>query len=377
MDSDPSPALHPLAAAFARTFRGVTRRRLALFCAIVAVPAIGQMFANTILPGKGLSAAPVAFVKNYIHLLLFFAPVWCAVIAAVNWGPTRTGPRVLTLIGAATLGLAIGTILGKSYMTIAWSGGKDAPTLLKAISGMVLWSHVVTAAVVGYFFFTREREAAATLHAEELQREAQDRELAEARVQVTQAQVEPHFLFNTLANVRRLFQTDPGAARTMLDHLTRYLSAMLPRMRSVHSTLGQELGLALAYLHVQQVRMGPRLTVATDVPESLEALAFPPMMLVTLVENAIRHGINPLPQGGEVRIVARLIDGRLRLQVADTGRGLQESSGAGVGLANIRARLATLHGGGARLLLSQNSRQGVIATIELPVVNPLDATKVA
>ena len=101
------------------------------------------------------------------------------------------------------------------------------------------------------------------------------------------------------------------------------------------------------------------------------------MMLVTLVENAIRHGINPLPQGGEVRIVARLIDGRLRLQVADTGRGLQESSGAGVGLANIRARLATLHGGGARLLLSQNSRQGVIATIELPVANALDATKVA
>ena len=127
-----------------------------------------------------------------------------------NWGPTRTGPRVLTLIGAATLGLAIGTILGKSYMAMAWSGGKDAPTLLKAISGMVLWSHVVTAAAVGYFFFTREQEAAATLHAEELRREAQDRELAEARVQVMQAQVEPHFLFNTLANVRRLFQTDPA-----------------------------------------------------------------------------------------------------------------------------------------------------------------------
>ena len=377
MHSESSSVPSPLAAGFARTFRGVTRKRLALFCAIVAVPAIGQMFANTILPGKDLSAAPLAFVKNYIHLVLFFLPVWCAVIAAGNWGPTRTGPRVLTLIVAVTLGLVIGTILGKSYMTMAWSGGKDAPTLLKAISGMVLWSHVVAAAVVGYFFFTREKEAAATLHAEGMRREAQDRELAEARVQVMQAQVEPHFLFNTLANVRRLFQTDPAAARTMLDHLTRYLSAMLPRMRSAHSTLGQELALALAYLHVQQVRIGSRLTVATDVPESLEALAFPPMMLVTLVENAIRHGINPLPQGGEVRIVARLVDGRLRLQVADTGRGLQESSGAGVGLANIRARLSTLHGGGARLLLSQNAHRGVIATIELPTANAPDATKVA
>jgi hypothetical protein len=377
MDSASSSVPTPLAAGFARTFRGVTGKRLALFCAIVAVPAMGQVIANAIIPGKDLPASVVTFVKNYIHLILFFAPVWCAVIVAGNWGPTRTGPRVLALIGAVTVGLVIGTVLGKEYMAMAWSSAMDDRTLLKAISGMVLWSRVVGAAVVGYYFFSREEEASATLLAEEMRREAQDRELAEARVQVMQAQVEPHFLFNTLANVRRLFQTDPAAARIMLDHLTRYLSAMLPRMRSAHSTLGQELALALAYLHVQQVRMGSRLTVATDVSESLEALAFPPMMLVTLVENAIRHGINPLPQGGEVRIAARLFDGRLRLQVADTGRGLSESSGAGVGLANIRARLSTLYGGGARLLLSQNSDRGVIATIELPTASALNATRAA
>ena len=98
MDSDSPSVPHPLAATFARTFRGVTRRRLALFCAVVAVPAMGQAFANAIVPGKDLAAAAVAFGKNYVHLVLFFTPVWCAVIAAGNWGPTRTGPRVLTLI---------------------------------------------------------------------------------------------------------------------------------------------------------------------------------------------------------------------------------------------------------------------------------------
>jgi len=230
----------------------------------------------------------------------------------------------------------------------------------------VLWSHVIAAGVLGYFFMSREEEAVARLHEHDMQREALDRELAEARLSVMQAQVEPHFLFNTLANVRRLFQTDPPAAQAMLAHLSRYLGAMLPRMRRSDSTLGQELTLAHAYLSVQQIRMGSRLVVRNDVSDTLLGLAFPPMMLVTLVENAIRHGLTPLPEGGEVRIHARVADGRLRVGVADTGAGLSESSGPGVGLANIRARLATLYGGNARLLLAANAPHGVVATIELP-----------
>ena len=153
---------------------------------------------------------------------------------------------------------------------------KDAPTLLKEISAMVLWSHVIAAAVVGYFFLIREEEAAARLHDEDMRREHLTRELAEARLLVMQAQVEPHFLFNTLANVRRLFKTDPAAARSMLAHLSRYLGAMLPRMRKADSTLGHELALALAYLSVQKIRMGARLTIRTDVPDALSTLSFPP-----------------------------------------------------------------------------------------------------
>jgi len=290
-----------------------------------------------------------------------------AVVIGGNWAPARTGPRIAVLTAAVAAGLIAGNLLTAGLVAFVYPNSNDARTLLKEISAIVLWSHVIAAGVLGYFFLTREEEAAARLHQEALQRVELDRELAEARLQVMQAQVEPHFLFNTLANVRRLFQTDPAAARAMLEHLSRYLSAMLPRMRSAESTLGHELALALAYLQVQQIRMGARLAIRTDVPETLEALPFPPMMLVTLVENAIRHGLNPLPRGGEVRIVARAGDGKLRVQVIDSGRGLSESSGPGVGLANIRARLATVHGGNARLLLSQNPGSGVSATIEVPV----------
>jgi sensor histidine kinase YesM len=361
----------------ARTFRGFTWKRFAVFCAIVGIAALGHAVGTYLAPGKTLSDGVQAFVHQCAHLFIFFGTVWGTVVAVGNWAPARTGPRVLTLAGAVAAGLVIGNLLTVQLMATLMPMDKDAPTLLKEISGVVLWSHVIAAGVLGYYFLTREEEAAARLHREEMQRIELDRELAEARMQVMQAQVEPHFLFNTLANVRRLFQTDPPAARAMLEHLSRYLSAMLPRMRSRQSTLGQELALALAYLHVQQIRMGSRLEVRTDVPAALEVLPFPPMMLVTLVENAIRHGINPLPKGGEVRIVARIADGKLRLQVVDTGRGLSESTGSGVGLANIGARLSTLYGSQARLLLMQNPARGVIATIELPSAMPVPAAQAA
>ena len=348
------------------SLRGVTWRRFGLLCAIVAVPAIGHAVNVALWPDKSWREMPLALVEKYVYFFLFFGPVWISVVVVGNWMPERTGARVLTLIGAVAIGLAAGNLLSNDLLSLVLRTGKDMSTLQKEIAGMVLWSHVIAAGVLGYYYLIREDEATQKLHREGLQRADLAQELAEARLQVMQAQVEPHFLFNTLANIRRLLQTDPTVASAMLAHLSRYLSAMLPRMRSSDSTLGQELALAMAYLHVQQIRMGERLTVRNEVPEALEACYFPPMMLVTLVENAVRHGINPLPQGGEVRIVARVSDDRLRVQVIDTGRGLHESFGSGVGLANIRARLTTLYSGEARLLLGENPARGVTATIELP-----------
>ncbi len=353
----------------ARTFRGFTLRRLALFCAIVAVAACGHAIMRY-LSGKPWGGVLGAFALQYAYLFLFFGAVWVAVVVAGNWLPARTGARIAVLAGAVVVGLVAGNLLAGPILGWMWAGEKDAPTLLKEISAMVLWSHVIAAGVLGYFFLIREEDAAAQLHAQDMRRERLTRELAEARLMVMQAQVEPHFLFNTLANVRRLFKTDPGAAHAMLEHLSRYLGAMLPRMRSMDSTLGHELALALAYLSVQKIRMGSRLAIRTDVPDTLASLAFPPMMLVTLVENAIRHGLTPLPGGGEVRIHAFANDGKLRVQVIDTGAGLSENSGPGVGLANVRAQLSTLYGGNARFLLSQNPHGGVTATIEVPAQSP-------
>ncbi|MFO1314497.1 MAG: histidine kinase [Burkholderiales bacterium] len=379
MSGDPQAAGRAVAAALARSLRGLTRRRFALFLALVALAAVGHAIAMALMPDKGgVARAAKVFAWEFAYLSLFFGTVWVAVVIAGNLAPARTGPRVLALVAAVAVGLAAGQLLSAGLDALWFPRGKDPASLAKQVAAVVLWSHVIAAGVLGYFFVLREEDAAARLHAEELRRVDLDRELAEARLQVLQAQVEPHFLFNTLANVRRLFRTDAPAARAMIEHLSSYLSALLPRMRSADSTLEHELALATAYLHVQQIRMGDRLAFRIDVPPALATLPFPPMMLVTLVENAIRHGVNPLPRGGEVRITARAGDGRLLLQVADTGRGLSESAGGeGVGLANIRARLTTLYGGAARLLLSQRPGAGVVATIELPLPAQAAGTRAA
>jgi len=183
---------------------------------------------------------------------------------------------------------------------------------------------------------------------------------------VLQAQIEPHFLFNSLANVRRLLRTDGDAGRAMLADLMRYLEGALPRMREDSSTLAREAELIRAFLAVHQVRMGARLQVHIDIPDALGLRVVPPMMLLTLIENALKHGLSPLSEGGSISVVAAEADGKLVLQVADTGRGLVAGSGGGTGLANIRARLKAMYGPAARLSLRHNLPHGIVAEIDLP-----------
>jgi hypothetical protein len=222
--------------------------------------------------------------------------------------------------------------------------------------------------VVSKFFIDRSRAAQrlAELKRKEAEYHRMSQQVTEAKLSALQAQVEPHFLYNTLASVQALTEVDPQRASEMTGHLIQYLRYALPKMRESVSTVGQEVELVRAYLNILQMRMGKRLTFAIDVPPELNDLALPPLMLPSLVENAIKHGLEPQREGGEVRISAELVGETLRVVVADTGRGFGETVGAGVGLANIRERLAAMYGDRARLTLDAREPRGVVATIELP-----------
>ena len=195
--------------------------------------------------------------------------------------------------------------------------------------------------------------------------------LTDARLQVLRAQIEPHFLYNTLANVQYLIRNDAAAADAMVGELIVYLRQSLPRMRDTASTVGGELALARAYLNVMRIRMGGRLSTAIDAPPALLDHPFPPMMLMSLVENAIKHGVEPKAGPGEIRIDVTVAGDRLQVAVRDDGVGFGASAGggSGIGLRNIRETLASMFGPRARLAVEPNpgAGAGVTATLDLPL----------
>jgi glucose-6-phosphate-specific signal transduction histidine kinase len=194
-----------------------------------------------------------------------------------------------------------------------------------------------------------------------------DKQRVESQLKMLQAQIEPHFLFNTLANVGSLVESEPKLALTLLDALIRYLRASLDRTRAQRGTLGEEMTRLGAYLDVLKIRLGARLDYRVDLPDELKDRTFPPMLLQPLVENAVRHGIEPKREGGLIEISAERRDGRLCLAVSDNGVGFDKQAGSGVGLTNVRERLMTLFGAAAELCLEEGVGGGVVARLELPL----------
>jgi sensor histidine kinase YesM len=229
--------------------------------------------------------------------------------------------------------------------------------------------YVVVAICTVQEFRHRASRSAGELVMQQINAANLDSRLNEARLRLLQAQIEPHFLFNTLANVRRLAQNDPAHGAAMLGLLIRYIEAALPQLRADYSTLAGERTLIEAYLSLYQIRMGQRLSYDIRIPEDLDAAKIPPMMLLTLIENSIKHGIDPLTQGGFILISARQEGAFLELSVADSGRGMSADidSGTGTGLANIRGRLKLLYGHAADFQLARGSARGITATLRLPL----------
>lgn len=224
-----------------------------------------------------------------------------------------------------------------------------------------------------YFFNSRGRIARLQASAadERARTEALARQAMQAQLQMLQAQIEPHMLFNTLANLQGLIAIDPPRAQLLLDHLIQYLRATLGSSRAEHTTLGREFDLMQSYLQVMAVRMDKRLTFSVELPEELRALPVSPMLLQPLVENAIAHGVEPKIEGGHIAIGAVRDGDALRLTVSDTGLGLdhpdQPGHGTRMALTNIRARLQALHGERASFALTAGQPCGAVATVVLPL----------
>jgi signal transduction histidine kinase len=302
----------------------------------------------------------------YCTLLVMAVPMVIGIIATANLGPQRGARRVAALATAVVVSTGVGVLLRvivADYFQLGSGWQRLTAFMLYTWPRYAVLGGLLT--VVGEFY-RREVISIRAMREAEADRATFEREMLGARLQVLQAQIEPHFLFNTLANVRRLYEKDRRAGRMMLENLMRYLEVALPRMRDDVSTLGRDAELIDAFLRIQQIRMGRRLVYGIDIPPSLRDRTVPPMMLLTLVENAIKHGLSRSREGGNIRVGAYEDNGHLRISVADTGIGFASGSGGGTGLANIRARLAAQFGDRAELVLENNDFGGATATILLP-----------
>jgi signal transduction histidine kinase len=334
----------------------------AAVCALISTQALFQ-------PSLYEPFVPEAVARAWFdylgECLLMGVPIMVAVTTVETLAPGR--PRWLA-VPVVAVALGAGAIVGALALIPYYDLPPESAFDERFVSDVVYWMLIAGGMVLIYAMQRRAAVAAATAHEARVHRVALGKQMLEAQLQVMRAQIEPHFLFNTLANVKRLAQTDGPASLAMLDNLTRYLQAALPRMRDEHTTLGQEADLVQAYLEVLRIRMGLRLRFEIDVPAGLRGEPFPPMLLLTLIENAVKHGLGPSPQGGTITLRAERTTGGFVVRVADNGIGFGDavSGGSGVGLANSRARLAALYGDAATLELAANDPSGVIATVQIP-----------
>jgi sensor histidine kinase YesM len=333
-----------------------TRRQLAV---TVSLAVVGALALNPVTLNPFIEVLAEAFFVSMV--LLFGFKV------AGAWRQTLL-PRWVAQLLAVALGAAISPLIVQML-----SVGGDFSAFMASrpmVHGYVLVTF--SAALIGTLFalgaLYRERDAQARAEALQfaLERETLQRQAADARLRLLTAQIEPHFLLNTLANVQQLVESGSPRAAPVFRSLIDYLRAALPQLHRQSSTLGDEERLVRAYLELMLMRMPDRLAFTIAIERPLHTLPFPPMALLTLVENAIRHGIDPACEGGRIEVGARPGAGRdVHLWVADTGVGLTEGAGIGTGLRNLQDRLEAFFGPGASVTLSGQAPHGVRADIRV------------
>jgi len=308
------------------------------------------------------------FIFNFIFSQCIGLSICSCVLIALH-GFQKAKPIFQTImIGAALL---IGTLIG-SFLGTLVSGLSTSDVFERHGLIQLLFLGVMFGSIITYIFSSRAQiaDSEARIQEEKIKRLTSEKKAAEANLKLLQAQIEPHFLFNTLSNVLSLLDTDSDKGKSMLVDFIQYLRASLSKIREQKATLGQEMEMIQAYLNIFKVRMGDRLHYKIDLPENLKSNIFPPMLIQPLVENAIKHGLEPKVDGGEIFISGKASDGRLRLEVVDTGDGFKGGKNIGMGLSNIRERLQSIYGKSGRLILEENQPHGLKATIEVPHGKP-------
>jgi signal transduction histidine kinase len=344
--------------------RSVDRFIASLSLARVLVAIVLAVLAATLLNPVFVTPYPVLLGRMLVIALLLLL-----VFSAAGFWPAPWAPPWLVQVIAVVLAAPVATYLvylpsvqGQFFEVLKHEGRMSGFVLITATA-------LVVAPLLALGALYRERDAQARNQALTfaLERSQLERQALDARLRLLHAQIEPHFLFNTLANVQALVESGSPQAGPVLKSLIAYLRAAMPRLDDRNATLGHEVALVRAYLELMLMRMPDRLAFTIDVPAELQAGRFPPMALITLVENAVRHGIDPSEQGGRIDVRAsRDADGTLCLSVADTGVGLRDSAAPGTGLANLRERLAMFFGAGARLDMAENVPHGVVVTLVCP-----------
>lgn len=310
-------------------------------------------------------------VQNFVYSQLIGLSIWALIDVprVLIWWNDR--PRRWPFMCLAVVAVPMGVVLG-SWCTRELLNLPEKTAATGDMLRMCLIVGMLASASMIYFYWSREKlaylERQAALDA--LQREEAEKQLVRAQLMALQAQIEPHFLFNSLANLDGLIATDPRAARQLLQRLIGFLRMSLSHTRAEHCTLAQEFELLRSYLDIQGMRFGARLDYEVDLPPALADAEIPPMLIQPLVENAVTHGIEPCMRGGKIMLSARQADdGSLQVLIADTGVGFCQSSkgGSGLGLTHVRERLARIFGAAATMQMEENAPRGVVVRLTLPL----------
>lgn len=313
------------------------------------------------------------FASNFIYSQCIGLSIYAAIMGLCR-ARRRTRPGLAEAIAGIPLGGMIGFALGTWANGLSLAlvlGGHPRALVMSAASALLFGG------VASYFFYSRARlvDAEAEARAEKLRRLEQEALTAQTELRLLQAQIEPHFLFNTLSNIVSLVDADPAAAKSMLLDLTALLRTALARTRRPAVALSEELDLLRAYLGIMATRMGPRLQWRIEADADTLDAQLPPLLVQPLVENAIRHGLEPRHEGGSLTIRCRRAGDGIEIAVEDSGRGFADSPGGGVGLANVRERLRACCGESAKLSLETNPAGGVSARLTLPYANHAPADR--